>query len=162
MNGFEKRAGDTTGNTGVGEEPAHLAGRLEEYHVLQSVKAPSMAKETEKAYKAECLAVFEKIKRDCPWMFAKVIYPLVAHEAFPQRRPNRMERAIEGEYLRTPGAINMLPTTMTRRVMIKYRLPHIRYREILRYSQAAKKRLKQRERDEAKRRRRLCLDERTQ
>jgi|LNFM01.1.fsa_nt_gb hypothetical protein len=149
-------------NQGVGEDPRYLSGRLDEYHATKSSRMPSMAKETERYYTKECRLLFEKIRRDCPWMFKAIIYPMVAREAFPQRRPNRLEKAIEREYLRTPRSINMIPSSMTRFVIRKYRLSDRRYPEILGYSQSAKKRLQQRTRDEIKRKKRQCQDERMQ
>lgn len=147
---------------GLVEDPRHLAGRLDEYYAVQSRKAPSMAKETERFYTSACRRLFDIIKRDCPWMFKTIIYRMVAHEAFPQRRPNRLEKAIEREYLRSPKTINMIPSSMARFVIRKYRLPDKRYPEILQYSQSAKKRVQQRMRDAEKRKKSQCQDELTQ
>ena len=82
---------------GIGEDPVHQAGRLDEYRHRQSNRGINLANETLKALRAEFLDLVNRTKRDMPSLFRRLYYPIIAKQAFPQRTPDRLDRLIERE-----------------------------------------------------------------
>lgn len=106
---------------GIGEDPAHLAGRLEEYEHTKTQQQLSIATEVIRAYKDEGRAYIKKLAEECPSVLKGWFLDQVVSAAYPDWNPVKMEAEMEHMFIKTEKCLRRFPKTVARMMMNKYR-----------------------------------------
>lgn len=129
------------------EDPAHLAGRLDEYETVSQQRPVNLTYFYELELKKKFQALLNEIIMGCPRLL-NYCFNQVATKLNPRWSDKLYEARLERMFQEEP---DLTPSTATIRVLGTIRMP-LRMRPfILVRAQRVKRRMEQRRRDEAKR-----------
>jgi len=143
---------------GIGEDPRHLAARIEEYQVHTGEKDPAVVNEIFRAIREKGRVYFEEVQREFPPAFERWILPTVLAYTYPDHRLDLIDGRLTAFFRETPKRLKIFPMTAAEWYVTRW--PKMRKMKpfIIVRARLVKDRLKKRDRDQAKREVQ-CLDE---